>query len=94
MLLEQLDGSPRVEARECGGIGEGGAAVGDAAGEFGGGWRGGRGGGWGRGGGLLAGWDEVVEGVEGVEEGEGGGGLDDPFGGAVVEVVAGDVDAD
>ena len=102
MLLEQLDGGPGVEAGELGRLGEGAAAVGHAAGELGAGrgrGRGAEGGGGGGAGGagarrLLARRDEVEERVEGVEQGERGGGLDDPFGGAVVEVVRGDVDAD
>ena len=43
---------------------------------------------------MLAGRDEVVEGVEGVEEGVGGGGGDDPVRGCVFDVVGGDILAD
>lgn len=43
---------------------------------------------------MLTGRDEVVEGVEGVEEGVGGGGGDDPVWGCLFDVVGGDVLAD
>lgn len=43
---------------------------------------------------MLAGRDEVVLGVEGVEEGVSGGGRDDPVWGAVVDVVGSDELAD
>lgn len=42
----------------------------------------------------MAGRDEVVEGVEGVEEGVRGGGGDDPVRGRFFDVVGGDVLAD
>ena len=43
---------------------------------------------------MLAGRDEIVEGVEGVEEGVGGGRGDDPVGACFFDVVGRDVLAD